>query len=391
MNATILRSVLWMTVLGLCGLGLVMVASTTTGRGDGGANYAYLVRQFAALGIGLGCAWAIGRVGTDHLRRPLLVAGVVLGTLLLLVVAREFMPPVNGAWRWIRLGPVSVQPAELAKIALIVAAAWYLTRVEERVRVNWYGVLLPLAGFAVLAAMVYRTKDLGSIVVLAAILWTMLFYAGANWLYSLVIGLACVPMVLYSAVFQTAYRRERILAFLDPMNPENDAAYHLKQSFIAIASGGVWGVGLGEGMSTDSYLPENHTDFIYAVICEELGLVGGLAVALGYLVLTATGLLIAGRTTDPHRRLLAVGCSMLIGIQGFWNMLVVTGALPTKGLTLPFISYGGSSMVVCLAAVGVLDAVVRRCPREVSVSDPASTRIGAAVVRRRRHRTGVQQ
>ncbi|MDA3960368.1 MAG: FtsW/RodA/SpoVE family cell cycle protein [Planctomycetota bacterium] len=387
MTITILRSMLWTSVLALCGLGLVMIASTTTGRGIDGTNYSYLIRQFVALAAGLGMAALISRSGTEHLRKPLLVAAAALGTLAMLVVAREFMRPINGAWRWIQLGPVSIQPAEFAKLTLIVSVAWYLMRVEERVRVNWYGVLLPMAAFAVLAVLVYRTKDLGSIVVLAIVLWTMLFYAGANWFYSLVVGLACVPMVLYVAVFQTAYRRERILAFLDPMNPENDAAYHLKQSFIAIGSGGVNGVGLGQGMSKNSYLPENHTDFIYAVVCEELGLIGGLAVAAGYLLFTWTGMLIAGRTRDRHQRLLAVGCTVLIGVQGFWNMLVVTGALPTKGLTLPFISYGGSSLVVCLTCLGVLDAVARSCPRDLSVEARATSRIGAAVVRSSRNKT----
>lgn len=382
MNATCLRALLWLSTLALCGLGLVMVASTTTARGgpDGEATYAYVLRQALALGIGIAGALVLARLGTRWLRDRRIVIAAVAATVVLLLVARWFMPPVNGAWRWIDLGPIKVQPSELAKLVLIVATAWYLTRVEERVRVDWHGVLLPMAGFGLLAVLVYQTRDLGSVVVMAVLLWVLLMYAGANWIYSAVLGLCCAPMILYEAVFKTAYRRERLLAFLDPLDPGNAAAYHLKQSYIAISSGGWWGVGLGQGMSKNSYLPENHTDFIFAAICEELGFAGGLAVALAFLLLVVCGLLIAARARDRHQRLLAVGATILVGFQAFWNMLVVTGALPTKGLTLPFVSYGGSSLVVCLLAIGLLDAVLRACPQERAAADPRTARIGAEVV-----------
>jgi len=378
----VIRSLLWSCTLGLCGLGLVMVASTTTGRGGDGASLAFVIKQSAAVLIGLAAAVVISRVGVEALRRTLVVALIAIGALGLLLIARVAMRPINGAWRWIDLGPVNIQPVELAKLALIATTAWYLVRVEERVRVNWYGVLLPMAAFGLLAAMVYQTRDLGSVVVLAVVLWTMLFYAGANWFYSLLIGIACVPMVLYVTVFSTAYRRDRILAFLDPMNPDNAAAWHLKQSQIAIGSGNWWGVGLGEGMSKHAYLPENHTDFIYAVICEELGFVGGIVVAAAYLLLTWMGFLVANRSKDRHQRLIAVGATILIAIQAFTNMLVVTGTLPTKGLTLPFVSYGGSSLVVCLVAIGMLDAVARRCPALAPRRSRATERIGATLVAR---------
>jgi cell division protein FtsW len=182
---------------------------------------------------------------------------------------------------------------------------------------------------------------------------------------------------LYYTVYQVAYRRDRFLAFMDPWNAEGPACYHLRQSFIAIGSGGLFGVGLGQSTAKLSFLPEKHTDFIYAVICEELGLVGALAVAFAFLALVFTGMMIAAQAKDRYLRLLAVGATMVIGTQAFWNMLVVVGAVPTKGLTLPFISYGGSSVVICLALIGVIDVVAQANVR--STQRTTSSRIGAAV------------
>jgi len=173
-----------------------------------------------------------------------------------------------------------------------------------------------------------------------------------------------------------SYRRDRLLAFLDPWHADGPAAYHLQQSFIAIGSGGLFGLGLGQSVAKYSFLPERHTDFIFAVICEELGLVGGLALAGVFLLLVWTGLAIAARAQDRFLRLLAVGATVVLGTQAFWNMLVVVGAVPTKGLTLPFISYGGSSVLVCLALVGVLDAVARANTR---TQHNNLSRIGASV------------
>jgi cell division protein FtsW len=228
------------------------------------------------------------------------------------------------------------------------------------------------------AGLVYLTKDLGSVVVMAVVLGAMLVFAGAPWWYLLTVSLPCVPALVYLTVFQVSYRRDRLLAFLDPWNAEGPAAYHLRQSFIAIGSGGLFGVGLGQSSAKLAFLPEKHTDFIFAVICEELGLAGALTVAVAYLALVITGLLIAAQARDRFLRLLAIGATMVIGTQAFWNMLVVIGAVPTKGLTLPFVSYGGSSVVVCLALVGVMDVVARANVR-ARQHDPTTTRIGAAI------------
>jgi len=209
------------------------------------------------------------------------------------------------------------------------------------------------------------------------VLGSMFFFAGTQWLYFLALAIGCLPPLAYVTIYQVAYRRERLMAFWDPWNAEGPAGYHLRQSFIAIGSGGLYGVGLGQSHAKMDFLPEKHTDFIYAVICEELGLAGALSLAGVFALLVITGLGLALSTRDRHQRLLAVGATMVLGTQAFWNMLVVVGAVPTKGLTLPFISYGGSSLVVCLALIGVLDAVARAAVAE-SRRRTTGARIGAA-------------
>jgi cell division protein FtsW len=380
-----LRIQLWFLVVVLCCFGLVMIASSTA-MGIGGAaaakeggaiTYGFLIKQAIAMAAGAIAAMVISSLGADRLRQTWLVGLVVAGALgslgAVLLIGRD----INGAKRWIDLGPINLQPAELAKFALVIAAAWHLSRVAERVRSSWYGVLLPLFGFALVAGLVYLTKDLGSVVVMAVVLGAMILFAGAPWWYLLMVGLPCVPALLYYTVFQVSYRRDRLLAFVDPWNAEGPAAYHLRQSFIAIGSGGLFGVGLGQSSAKLAFLPEKHTDFIFAVISEELGLAGALAVAGTYLVLVLTGLLIASQARDRYLRLLAIGATMVLGTQAFWNMLVVTGAVPTKGLTLPFVSYGGSSVVVCLALVGLLDAVAYA--NVLAARRTTTSRIGAAV------------
>lgn len=383
MNARWLRAQLWFLVVALCCLGLVMIASTTAmgtnvvSAGSEGITYSFLIKQAIAMCAGAVAAMVVSGLGAERLRQGWVVALVVVGALGSLGLVHVLGREINGAKRWIDLGPINLQPAELAKFALVIAAAWHLARVAERVRSSWHGVLLPLAGFALVAGLVYMTKDLGSVVVMGVVLGAMILFAGAPWWYLVSMGLLCAPTLLYVTVFQVSYRRDRLLAFLDPWNSEGPAAYHLRQSFIAIGSGGLFGVGLGQSTAKLSFLPEKHTDFIFAVISEELGLIGALAVAFAFLLLVWTGLMIAAQARDRHLRLLAIGATMVIGTQAFWNMLVVTGAVPTKGLTLPFISYGGSSVVICLALIGVLDAVAHANVNAEAGS--GSTRIGAAV------------
>jgi cell division protein FtsW len=372
------RLALWLLVLGLCGFGLVMVASTTAGRGGDGASLSHLLRQGAAMGVGLVAAVAISALGVRRLRSTALVLGVFFAAMLALVLVLGVGRSINGARRWIDLGPINIQPAEIAKLALILAAAWHFAQVGEAVRSVWHGVLLPLCGFAVLAGLVFLTKDLGTVVVLFLVLAGLVVWSGARWFYLLAITVMALPFAAFHAVVRETYRFERIVAFLDPFAASGPAGYHLVQASLAIGSGGIWGVGLGNGMAKERYLPENHTDFIFAVICEELGMVGASGIAGAFLALVVVGLVIALRARDRHARLLAVGCTLALGGQAFWNMLVATGAAPTKGLTLPFISYGGSSVAISLALIGILDAVARS-PATIPLSSTRSRPMGATV------------
>ena len=294
MTAHWLRIQLWFLVVGLCCFGLVMITSTTAmgtnviAAGGDGITHAFLIKQAIAMAAGAVIAMVIGSMGAERLRHGWVVALVVVGALGSLALVHVIGREINGAKRWIDLGPINLQPAELAKFAVVIAAAWHLSRVAERVRSTWYGVVVPLAGFALVAGLVYMTKDLGSVVVMAVVLGAMIVFAGAPWWYMVSIAGLCAPALIYSTVIQVSYRRDRMLAFLDPWNADGPAGYHLRQSFIAIGSGGLFGVGLGQSTAKMSFLPEKHTDFIFAVICEELGLVGALAVATTFLLLVFT-------------------------------------------------------------------------------------------------------
>lgn len=383
------RIVLILLVALLCGFGMVMIASTTvigtaTGKTDGTVTYAFLAKQGIGMALGVLAAFVVSRlIGARRLADWRFVALAFGGALLSLAAVLAVGRSINGAKRWIDLGPINLQPAELAKVALVLTVAWLFGRAAERVRTEKHGIWLPVAAFGALAAMVYLTKDLGSVVVMGVVLVAMMIMAGAPWWKFCAAGAAVLPIAAYVAVWEVSYRRDRFFAFLDPWNADGPAGYHLQQSFVAIGSGGVTGLGLGEGGAKLAFLPERHTDFIYSVICEELGMVGGMSVAFVFLLLVGVGLAIAHRSRDLHRRVLATGAVVVLGTQAFWNMLVVTGTAPTKGLTLPFISYGGSSVAVCLVLVGILDACARaNAEDELASRLPSHRSIGARSTRR---------
>ncbi len=365
----IARFLLWFLVIALCGFGLIMVVSATgtLGAAPGETTTAFLWKQIAAMLAGfIGALVYLHVVGVDRLKRWWMVAGIVAVTAATLVAVLVLGREVNGAKRWIELGPVNLQPAELAKAAVVIGIAWYFTRFPHLVRSTFYGIIAPVLGFGLLAGLVYATKDLGSVVVMFVAMSVILWYAGARvWQYVGLVALA-LPVVFYQAAWSVGYRRDRILSFIDPFNSEGPTAYHLQKAFIAIGSGQANGLGLGEGNSKLGYVPECHTDFIFAVICEEFGFVGGCALAATYLALIGVGLWIAANTRDLHRRLLAVGCTAVIGFQAFGNLLVATGSVPTKGMTLPFISYGGSSVAICILLVAIIDSVAAADQRDLN-------------------------
>lgn len=345
--------VLFVVTLSLVALGLVMVfsASAMVSLEQAHSPYYFLLRQMVGAALGLALLWALMRLDYRKLKSPAVVYPALFATIVLLTVV-FLLDRAHNTHRWIRLGILSLQPSELAKPTLILFLAFYL---ESRwQRINEWPVLRPiLAYLALLAALVLFEPDLGTTVALVLIAAIMCYAAGMGWRYFGYAALASAP-VLYWAVFHVAYRRERILAFLHPWSDPRGASFQIVQSLIAIGSGGFAGRGLMEGRQKLFFLPEPHTDFIFSVTSEELGLLGAALVVILFALFLARGLRVARRAPDAFGRFLAVGVTAMVVVQALINFSVVTGLVPTKGIPLPFISYGSSSLVFTLAAVGVL-------------------------------------
>ena len=345
--------VLFTAVAGLVVLGIVMVfsASAVFAR-QKYLDAGYFLRRdlcYAAVGF---CAMYLGaRVDYSVYRRrcyPLLVSAGVLLVAVLFVGSR-----INGATRWLHLGPVSFQPAELAKFALWVYLAYSLAKKAEQIKSFTIGFLPHFMVCGIMAALVLKQPDLGTAVVLLATTIVVLFVAGAKIGYIIVAALAMLP-IGWKIIVGTPWRLRRILAFLDPWQFRRDVGYQISESLISIGSGGVAGVGLGDGKQKLFFLPEAHTDFIGAIIGEELGLLGLCAVMAIFGVLVWRGLRTAWLARDSFGRYLAFGLTIQFALQALIHLGVVMGLLPTKGLTLPFVSYGGTSLVISMFAAGVL-------------------------------------
>jgi len=367
-------------VLVLSGIGAVMVysASAVTAAARYKDGFHFLSRQLFAMAVGLGLLVTALRLGyrrVESLAYPFLAASFVSMVLVLLPFVGHM---AGGARRWINLGPVSLQPAEAAKLALVLYVAHSLAKKREKVRMFSIGFLPHLVVAGALMALCLLQKDLGTCVVMGLVLFVMLFAAGAKVSYLLGAFFLSLPLA-WNAIAGTPYRLERILAWLDPFAHRRGAGYQMWESMVGIGNGGWLGQGLGEGRSKLFYLPEAHTDFIAAVIAEEMGLLGlGLLILL-YAVFVWRGLRTAYTAADAFGCYLALGLTTLVGVQALVNLGVVTVLLPTKGLTLPFVSYGGSSLMTLLAGSGLLLSVsatrggfLRRGSQAVRVAEPAA-------------------
>lgn len=346
--------ILLMAVALTC-FGVVMVYSASSVMAvkkfhDG---FYFLKRQglYALLGFSV---MAFGMT-TDYEKWRKYAVPLLFGCMVLLVLV--FVPGIGGAAkgasRWIRLPGFNFQPSELAKIALIFYMAYSLDKKQEKVRFFSTGFLPYMVLLAVLLAMLLKQRDMGAALTLASVAILMLFAAGTRPGYILGMGVLAVPFVCY-LVMTESYRMRRIKAFLDPWQDPTDSGFQIIQSWLAFGNGGLIGQGLGEGKQKLFYLPEAHTDFILSVVGEELGLIGVLVISAMFFLLVQRGIRVALYAQDDFGRFLAFGIVTLLGIEAFVNMGVVTGLLPTKGLALPFISYGGSSLIITLFAVGVL-------------------------------------
>ena len=314
----------------------------------------FMRRQIIWAALGFIMMMVTMRVDHEMLANKQVVAALLLVTFALL--AATFIPgigrTVNGARRWIKAGPFTFQPAELMKVVLVVYLSSYLSSRREIIRDFQRGLLPAIAVTGLFLGLVLLQPDFGTVMAMGAVIMLMLLAGGARFTHlgALFLGAGSFAFV---AVVNKAYRLRRITSFLNPWDDPQGAGHQIIQSYLAFGSGGVFGRGLGEGRQKLLFLPERHSDFIYAVIGEELGLIGGGVVLLLFCVILWRGLRIAFRT-EGFSRLLALGITTLICAQALINMAVVTGIIPTKGIALPLVSYGGSALVVTLTSVGVL-------------------------------------
>jgi cell division protein FtsW len=345
----------------LCLFGAVMIlsASAMTAEHQFGRSYIFLLRQAAWLLIGLFGMFVLMRTDYRKLREPSVIYPVVC-VVLLLLVGTFFLDKSHATHRWIRFGPVGIQPSELAKLAVILYLAWFLDlrrrnkATMEFCKKDFLQTILPAIGpVLIYVVLILAQPDLGTSVDIVLIATAILFVAGLSWKW-LAVGAAAALPALILLITQVSYRQARMLAFLDPGSDSQGAGFQLLQSLIAVGSGGFTGVGLMESKQKLFYLPEAHTDFIYAVISEELGFLGAMIVIALFAIYGWRGMRAAFGAPDNFGRLLALGITAMVLCQALINFAVVLGMVPTKGIPLPFISYGGSSLIVMLLATGVL-------------------------------------
>jgi cell division protein FtsW len=335
-------------------VGLIMVfsASAVMAKERFGSPYSFVLRQFGWAVFGVLTMFGLMKVDYKHYRHPAVMFSLI-GITTLLLISVFFLDRSHNTHRWFRLGILSFQPSEVAKPVAILFLAYFLEARTKQMD-DWKHTLLPAAAPSlVMAALIAMQPDLGTAISVLLITFSVLFVAGMEWKYYLY-PLAAAPVVFYFLVWRVPWRHQRILAFLDPFSDPLGRGFHIIQSLIAVATGGITGVGLMEGKQKLFFLPEPHTDFIFAVIGEELGLLGTVFVVSLFAVFLYRGLRAAIVTRDTFGRYLATGIVAMICIQAFFNISVVLALLPTKGIPLPFISYGGSSLFVMLASVGVL-------------------------------------
>lgn len=349
---------LFFSVLALVGIGIVMVYSTSSiYASDKFGDGAYFLKKHllsASLGLVL-------MIGTAMVPEKIWwsLALPSMGIVILSLILVAFTPlgrTMGGSSRWLRVGGIGCQPAEFAKFALVLYLSRSFVKKGGRVRTFEAGFLPHAVLSGVLIALILVQPDFGTAMVIGTLSMLMMFAGGVKVSHMASLGLMAGPL-LYHLVMGVDYRRRRVLAFLNPWDHAHDSAFQVVQSFIAFGSGGLFGQGLGKGRQKLFYLPEAHTDFIFSCIGEEAGLVGVILVVSLFSIIIWRGMRASIRARSPFQGYCALGATLLIGIQAMVNMWVTLGILPTKGLTLPFVSYGGSSLIVNLLAVGIIMGV----------------------------------
>lgn len=314
------------------------------------SQFGFLKKQLFTVLLGLIAMFIAYKVPLQYLKKmsiPLLVVSLIC----LIMVFTKFGVTAGGARRWIRIWPSTFQPSELVKLSMVIFLSWYMSLSSYK-KDKFLSFAIPVGVMGLFQVIFLKQPDFGAVMSLGILTIAMLFLSGIRLRYILSLGIVAIPVIF--KLISEPYRWKRVAAFLDPWKDAQGSGFQLVQSFIALGSGGINGVGLGEGKQKLSFLPEVHTDFIFSLIGEELGFIGVVFVVFLFFVLFIKGISIARKTSDTFVYYLAFGISMMIAIQAVINFAVVTGMAPTKGLPLPFISYGGSSLLVSMTAIGLL-------------------------------------
>jgi len=347
--------ILLIVALALVGVGIVMVYSTSAiMAGERFQDpYYFLKKQALFAGIGfilMTFALFFPYTILKRLAYPILIVSVLL---LVAVLIPGIGYRAGGATRWLKFQSFSFQPSEFAKLGLVIFLAYFLTKKDEKIRSFSFGFLPTVLLSGLVVVLVAKEPDLGAALFLSAMVFLLLFVSGARVIYMAGALLLTIPVVYY-LLMNVGYRYKRLMSFIRPWDDPIGTSFQIIQSFLSFGSGGLFGLGLGEGRQKLFFLPAPHTDFIFSVIGEELGLVGAMVVVLLFFVFTVRGIQIGLSLDDRFGTYLALGITLMISLQAVINMAVVLGLLPTKGLTLPFISYGGTSLITNLVGVGIL-------------------------------------
>lgn len=342
-------------VLFLVGIGIVMVysASSALALKKFGSGYHFLKKQaiFALLGI---VVLVTCRHFPYRLYRSLTYPFLAFAVILLVAIKFSgFGYSAGGSARWLRFGGFSFQPSEFVRFALVIYLAYSMDKKKDKLQDFYVGFMPHILVLGILTALILIQPDFGSVLILGAVTWIMLFVGGVRLLHLFSSLMVILPILGYFMI-SAEYRIKRLMSFLNPWKYPTDAGYQVVHSLMAFGTGGLWGTGIGKGYQKLFYLPEPHTDFIFSVIGEELGLLGVLVILGLYVLIFWRGIWIARNTEDTFGAFMAVGLTAAIGLQVCVNMGVALGLLPTKGLTLPFLSYGGSSLLMNMAAIGIL-------------------------------------
>jgi cell division protein FtsW len=338
-------------VVALVSLGLVVLFSASSPIKGG--PYAYLYKQFIFLALAIGAGWLVAIADLEHLRKFVWVAAAIALVALALVLIPQIGIAVKGSRRWLGFGGVRLQVSEFAKLALVFSLAHYLAVNQSRLHDFWRGFVLPLAWIGLFALLVIVEPDFGAAMLLGAIGVMLLFLAGVRLKFLLPsVGVALLGFVVL--VLNNPVRLQRVLSFLDPEANRQGTGYQPWQALLAFAAGGVDGVGLGNGRQQNAFLPEAHTDYIFAIMGEEMGLIFTLLTVALFVAIFVAGLMHVRRAPNLFQFLLVTGCILLITVQAIINLGVVTSLLPSKGMSLPFISAGGSNLLLMGLLVGVI-------------------------------------